>query len=494
MKPQEEEIDRLVRQRLLDADQSASDWDLPSEQVWVSIDNRIHDKKRDRGAIWWVFAGLLVLSVSIMLLFQLSEPAALPSANTQVGIAEISQSPVFTKEASADVQSTSSELSSELSMIPKDQVNTASQSTLSPEVPRSTNDIKQLSSQLTGIANSTIPLVVSPAIIENEGNISGTENTADQNSNAESESLLINTERKNASRTSVDVAYLDSEMFFLTLEETPFSQVEALPMIAVPQHNAWSLAVSISPSLGTRRIVVPNAQPRVRRNLLLQQEEPAVQLGFGVSAMHELTARWSIEGGVEYSRFLLNSSSTHQIRYSRIGEIQNAQGNFENRFRLNLNTSYGELNTDVVVERSSDSQMEEHQFINLALQTKQSMQVLRIPVSARYNIPLGSSQASCYAGLSANVLIENSLEFRAVQSLDSEIIQVSTMRNARLSSYKDFAFGYQFGVEFEVPLYRRMSILFGPSVNGYLQPVYQNRQVLIYPLMADMNVGVRYRL
>jgi hypothetical protein len=301
-------------------------------------------------------------------------------------------------------------------------------------------------------------------------------------------------ERLQTPLANAPVLLLQSDLFAVTTKASSLPVVDIFPMISRSKQSSWSLTASISPSLGTRRILVPNAQPRVRRDLLLQQEEPALQPGFSVSAIHELNQRWSIEGGLEYSRFLLRSSSRQQIRYSRIGETQNARGNYENRFHLNLNTSYGEVSTDIVVERSSDSQFDENQFINLSVQTRQSMQVLQFPVSIRYHIPVGAWSASCYGGLSANVLLENAFEIQAVHSLDSEVVQTRAMRKAPLSSYEDFALGYQVGIGLEIPLHRQLSILAGPAVSGYLQPVYENRHVVIYPVMFELQAGVRYRL
>ncbi|HLF62262.1 MAG TPA: hypothetical protein VI603_00815 [Saprospiraceae bacterium] len=491
MKSRQEETDHLMRQRLLEADPAPGDWDLPSGDVWNAVARRIQPGKKRRWAFWWILAGSMIVIIGILLfkLGQQDSPALKPANGPG--------QPLVRQEVSSGTQPISSEPVIHLQDQGNKKVDLSNPPGKSLKVPFRVDQHQNP----TGKRNikSAQDKLIHPQSILNDASIAPNEvvdniSYADDMITSPSFKVGSATEMTQSTSTPEDVPFLHQELSLVNTLNSSLPDVDVQPVMSGSRHASWSLVAALTPSLGTRSIVVPDAQPRVRRNLLLQQEEPAVQLGFGISAIRELSRRWSIGMGLEYSRFLLNSSSTHQIRYTHAGETLNARGNFENRFQLNLNTSYGELSTDVIVERSSDAQIEEHQFINLALQTRQSMQVLRLPVSARYQIPLRKWTMSCYGGFSANLLLENELEFRAVQSLSSEILQTKTLPNARLSSYRDFALGYQFGIGFEIPLDRQWSLLMGPSVSGYLQPVYRNRHVLIFPVMAEVQVGVRYRL
>jgi hypothetical protein len=252
------------------------------------------------------------------------------------------------------------------------------------------------------------------------------------------------------------------------------------------------VALAMSPSFGTRDIHVPASHPRVRRDLLLQQENPTMQLGLRLAVARDFSSRWSLGIGVDYNSYVLNSASLHQIRYTRAGEVQNGRGNFENRLNLSLNTSYGQVNTDIVIERSSDAMINENQFINIALNTRQAMQVLQIPVSVKYNIPLGLLTMSMRGGIAANMLLENSIEFSTIESLNTGIVRTRASRILQLTGSRSFALGYQIGTGVEMPLNRQWSVMIEPGFSGYLQPVYQNRHVVIYPHVFNIYLGARY--
>jgi hypothetical protein len=53
--------------------------------------------------------------------------------------------------------------------------------------------------------------------------------------------------------------------------------------------------------------------------------------------------------------------------------------------------------------------------------------------------------------------------------------------------------GYQVGIGIEKALNCHWSIVIEPTLSGYLQPVYQNDAVSVYPTQVDLHVGVQYQ-
>lgn len=501
MKSRKEEFDHLVRQHMQDADPGAGGWDVPSEKVWEAVAERIKPDKRRRWGVFWILGGTALLFTGILwMALQNDVLGDRPESPVQ-------QQDTPSKEGIANPDVTPSSLSMQ-QHIPALRAETTSRST----------DDKALEESRKPSTNKTTHHEYQVAIqatnqhqIQKEAPLSGQlndhllgDNTALNEPGIDISQASIQSSESPTSSFTQTLVSGNSELAHLVFLQTPamllhwntdnIPQRDVTPLItAAKQRSTWSVAARLSPSLGSRRITVPDAQPRVRRSLLLQQEEPTIQPGFGLSVIHHVHPRWSLGLGLEYGSYILNGSSTQQLRYTRVGERLNARGNFENRLRLHLSTSYGELSTDVVVERSSDAQIEENRFISLALDTRHTMQELRIPLSVGYNLPVGQWKLSGYAGVSANIIIENTLVFRAVQSLNNEIVHTSTSRNVKLSEARNVVMGYHFGCALEIPLDRQWSILTGPSLSGSIEPVHENRHVKIYPMMMDVDLGVRYR-
>ena len=510
MKPQEE-FDDLIRRQLQES--HSTDWDNPSETTWNVIAGRIRSERRRRWIIWWTLAGLLLLMIATtaVLLVQNRKPPESPVRIQDALIAEEEKDERRTPET----QDETIEKRSQRSDNPGSGDNSAGENpaatdshtptfTKSPSARSltSTEDKRDISKSRTpndvsgAEAESPIQLVKAYPEKDPESDpgidiaVPGTKENSPLLSSTidEASTLEISEQRNDAS-----LAMLMHEMNALPDESRLPDLHESAPMIERAARQRWMISGSLTPTFGTRRIAVPDKQPRVRRNLLLQQEEPAIQLGGGISVMRDMGRQWMLGIGIDYTRFLMNSHASHQIRYTRAGEMLNGRGNYENRFNLRLNTSYGQINTDVVVERSSDAMLEEHRFLNLELQTRHSMEVLRFPLTIGYRVPAGKWSVVCGGGISANVLLENQFSFRAIHVLDSEVVGARTLRAVDIEGSMDFALGYQASLGIEIPVSRRLSFLVTPSVSGYLQPVYQDRHVLIYPFSVETDLGMVYK-
>jgi hypothetical protein len=260
-----------------------------------------------------------------------------------------------------------------------------------------------------------------------------------------------------------------------------------------PCSGVWSISGFLAPSLGTRRIEVPSDRPQVLRDRLLQQERPVAQLGFGVSLERKLSTRWSVSSGIEYNSYVVETSGRHQVRFTRFGERLNDRGNFENTLDLNLNTSYGALDAAVIIERSAASVIDEHRFINVDLEARQSMRVLQIPVSLKYHFPIGGLTGTVHGGVSGNVLMQDRFESSVIRSTHSDVLNIRIADRTNISGTRKLALGYQLGIGIEKSLNCHWAILIEPTLSGYIQPVYQHEVLSVYPTQLDVHVGVQYK-
>jgi hypothetical protein len=226
---------------------------------------------------------------------------------------------------------------------------------------------------------------------------------------------------------------------------------------------------------------------------LRAQETASLEFGAGLNIWYALSPRLSLGSGIEYTPNVMTNSAIHQIRYTRAGESVNARGNFENKYAVEVSNSFGDATTDLVVERSSDAQLAEQRFINIRLETELAMRVLRIPLSLQYHVPLGFGRVSCYGGISGQVLLENEMQIHAVETLNALDVQARAPRSVSLSGGRSFTLGYHAGILLDIPVAHRLSVQAGPSLNGYFEPVHRDEEIKVFPVVADFDLGIRYK-
>jgi len=521
MNPDLNNLDDLIRRQLNESDATGGDWDLPSDHVWEGISARVNDRRR-RG-LWWILPIGLVLVLAIVIFISGSKADDLEQPVAEKNNLFLTELDEKSAAADRDHQNPSHEVDNVL---------------VSETVPAPISQDNAVVNQF----RSPDSLIVSDKreqVVQSRGNDTTNPNVSEHNRSGESGVRLsgpgaVNVSSANSTRQGLEAVKNHSNVTGSAantghtpedISETPESllavratgsEMHALNSVAMPLEwkrdiglealsgpalvpvcmdcdAVWGVSASIAPSWGTRRIVVPRNQPGVRRELLLSRERAIPQLGFGVSLSRSINPRWSVSGGIEYNSYVIENSARHQVRFTRFGERLNGRGNLENTLDLNLNTSYGDLSTGIVIERSPTSDIDEHRFIDIDIVARQSLSVVQIPLSLKYRLPLGSWSGSVQGGFSANLRVDDEFELRLLRPTHTDILAARLSDRASPSGARKMSMGYHIGVGLEKSFNCHWALLVEPMLSGYLQPVYRTKTIEVYPALFDIHVGIQYK-
>lgn len=509
MSQRQDDMNKLFREHLNDASSGSAGWDHPSDAVWDGIEARLKARKRRRGGWYWllgipllVFSGYHLLSsdqtpgINLqpdpVQLAAPSSPADITGKSADRGAFEesgIALSKIDTVDQSASADPGETNQGPDKTTVAGAR---ADGPTISEKRPDKAPEAEagQDPSSPARAAQKQLPEASGRAGVEQTEHASTTDRT--------SSTTPARTEPLSESTTTSD---LRQPLLMIPLESNQsrmyFSR--EIPAMEPPEAlrsqstSHWTLSAYAGPSWGSRHMTVANNRPRLAKVLLRQQEEPVLQASLGTSIAYQASRRWDIGIGMEYAAFLLRSDYQHQVRYSRSGEVDNGQGAFESNYRVEINTSYGRVETDIVVERESDAAIPEHTFINLDFLMEQSFRYVRIPVFARYHFQAGKLRMFGSGGLALQHLSSSTLDFKAIQSMSDKVRRVKQLHSGTLRGTNRTTLGFQVGLGVEIPGSEQLSFIINPTLNGSLDPVYSRELIKIFPYTIDLRLGVTYR-
>lgn len=517
MNPADQHIDDLFRRELDDRLQQDA-WDVPSDEVWSRVALTLKQRRRRRRAFWWFMGSAAAgLIIAAWLLGTPSRDEMVPDADASMTAVQTPGMQESTGAGATDP--TADDLNATGDAQDADVVDATPSGVEAGAVHQQTSSGGANASSTIGASNTHASGQVTSASSEDistrlgEGASAAHSDAPDHKTEIRNEvvtgvdesaeglqSALVETVKPlPAPRpeqiyvpllTGSTIALASSTKSLNTLP-SPVAQLERPE--SASHASGWSLSVFGAPSWGTRRITVPADRPRVRKVLLQAHETPVLQFGFGAEIEKSLGTRWTLSSGIEYSSFLLESHQTRQVRFTRAGEQVNDRGNLENRLALSLNSSFGEVSADVIVERSSGTHIDEHRFIDLELRTSHAMKLIQVPFSVGYEIPLGEWALKVKGGPTVHLLLDNDVEFNVIRSLDQRILDVRVAGRVDLSGTRKTALGYHFGAGLHRDISERITLFAEPVVSGYVQSLYRSDLVSVYPALIDIHLGMQYQ-
>ena len=183
-----------------------------------------------------------------------------------------------------------------------------------------------------------------------------------------------------------------------------------------------------------------------------------------------------------------------QVRYESQTERLNSDGNYESNYHVNLPTSFGEIETDVALTRSSSTQIQQNDYINLVLKTQQELKNLGVPIAIRYRTAGNKFHFSVKAGVSANFILQKDVTVKAAAVTRNGFQHRRTIIDKQFSGLKNTTFDVLFGMGLDYDISNNLSIYFEPTVTHSINPVYNlNGKIKTYPIVASLNIGLAYR-
>ena len=193
-----------------------------------------------------------------------------------------------------------------------------------------------------------------------------------------------------------------------------------------------------------------------------------------------------------------NKSAQHtgNIPYQLLEERLSNQGIYESTLNLQLGSSAGAIETEVVLSRSSATSIEEQTDLGLTITFSKSVTSLDIPLLVKKQWAIGHLGLNIRAGLLNRFIIDNNLETFNVTVNDARFqsrIEPNEERNStnKLSTYSsNFLAG--FGVEYQ--LQPKLSVYAEPTFVRSIQPIAKIGFADIFAEGTMVNFGIRYQL
>ncbi|MEL6864008.1 MAG: outer membrane beta-barrel protein [Bacteroidota bacterium] len=521
------------------------DWDIPSDQVWDNIDSRLPAVKpgavvRTMPGKWWYWAAAAVVVVALMTYHlinsnqQFKEMADQVESNTKL-IDELKQQTQDLKsnlppKNTVDSQLQTQDLVPDLTLERRDKV-----AVTPPSAPKvaNTGSIDEADISSSAAANSTQvsdreqesadqPITQAPNTKATDVNDTSPTKPAEQLIiNEEEPSNIVDqqvieqkethSEKAIASSTSgttketlenrekmTDFDLLPTQNIYAnsSVERLPASMQKA-PIVPVHRLNpsrGWYAGAYIAPGQTYRQISAGNTVSRVRRRMLNDQELGGTSLKLGFELGYQWSPNWSVETGFIYERNKIQSRHRHQLRYNRNGERPTPNGELENDYQAILQTSYGEVQTDLSVTRASTTMIEQFSFINMDLDTEQQLEFFKIPLLVRYQKGRGPFRWTIKTGFAASFLLRDQVSFLATRSLRSGIRgrHLQGRRSRSLSQLNKTTIDYILGVGFAYQLAPHWQLNLEPTVSRSINPIYNEKDIRTYPMSFGVQIGSRY--
>ncbi len=326
---------------------------------------------------------------------------------------------------------------------------------------------------------------------KSQGSVSKQENQKDIASN--SSDLL--------QKSIIVLTPLSSKMVFavtnspteeITLDMLPVSEEVFTPKVTSTARIGFYVGAHIAPTYTYRNIKSTNGP--VLRRMLNDQEKAIYSVSLGLKAGYQFSKNWSVETGLNYYKNSVESMHRAQIRYQSQIERLNSDGNYDSNYQLKLSTSYGEIETDVALTRSSDVQIDQNDYINLVIKTRQELKNLSVPIAVRYRTAGKKLHFNAKAGFAANFILQKDVTIKAAVVNRHGVQHRRTLVDKKFSGLKNTTVDVLFGIGLDYDISKNMSVYFEPTVTHSLSPVYNlNGKIKTYPIVAALNIGVHYK-
>ena len=277
--------------------------------------------------------------------------------------------------------------------------------------------------------------------------------------------------------------------------ETPIVSVTSEILKNDARKKGWYASVFVSPTHnGIHVAKIPNGMPRRHsRDLLNKREGGKFTLDYGGLIGYMLNENWSLETGLSLKKRTFDVEHKAEVYHRGANERMNSNGDFENEYQADLNTSFGGIEADIAVTREADMPLVENSTIDLDLVTRHEMELLTIPLLVVYRNKLSEDfNFLAKGGLSTSFLEKESPELVSANSNKEGVSLRNTLLKDKPSTVKKNLASVQFGLGLEYELSDRITVSVEPTISKSIKPVFSFRDLKAYPVVASVNVGANY--
>lgn len=226
-----------------------------------------------------------------------------------------------------------------------------------------------------------------------------------------------------------------------------------------------------------------------------EQQENSFSLGLQMGILWN--GKWALETGIRYLHTNNKVSHNRAIPFNFLEEQLNGQGEYESSFSMQLNSSGGAVETDVVVARSSATEIAEETELNFDITFSNSLTYLEIPFLLKREFRVGNLGLSLKAGLVNRFLIDKSFNFQQIELDDARFqFRPRGFREHANTRQQPNTYSNQYLVGFGLAYHvsPKLAIYAEPTFTRNIKPILDVGRASIIAQNKSVNVGMRYTL
>lgn len=513
---------------------SENGWDIPSEQVWTSVNQAIDQADEPAPSVFWLnrfrIAGVLVVALSLLasLFFYFSKPTKtfvdpskppieqpipptnltpnetnptdrveVPTASTLETAQEIVEQPTSPKNQSSTKSIVQKDI---ITPIPNNfDPATDLFSDAQKNSPKSSTDINPQNSkpeaQETKLADDNL----SNNITDPGEDLMATSNTTDPVATDKQGQIATPSVPQEQLKILAPIPTKLAPIVVQTQaadtiahSNSPFIPLERLVEKA-RKIKGFYAGFMLAPAYTDRKIKIIG-NPVIAR-AINQDEAPDLSFITGATVGYKFTNNWSIESGFSYAQFSLQHRGQKQVRYTTVGEEMTASGNFEKQYSLDVGTSGGDVGTEIGLSRSPNTSIPENDFIPLFLKAKQNITFGNIPIIVRYQVGNDKWSFGLKAGVLNRFVLDGYLEIESVEVLRpgvQPILNDRIYKKRPLQKINNYELDLLVGAGVNYHVTSKIWLAVEPTFTHSINPIFENRFFQTFPITGSLDISLNY--
>ena len=460
------------------------DWNAPSEQVWLNIEDDLKKKNRRILMYGWVSTLGVFLFCAAIYFYSCQKPSNLLSQLTK-NTTEVQVQNKFIETPQSRGANQNNVIAVDNNFGSNGYANKKNVliNTKSDNIESSKSKIIEGNSD---VKKQTLSIDLTDYVVNNNGivpiNVLGDEkvetkiNTADALNNKDAKS--------------------------------PSTSVEALPLVAftmLQNNNKVIFDVQNLPLLASIKVskVLPIVFSLVANNFKLQNnikgnvsnfdgEKLKNAFSLGINVAKPLRNSF-IEIGAAYSELNYTLNYDIALPFNGNGETQNKNGNYDNTYNGSVPTSFGNLKMQMVLARQQGHSVTQGEAIPLTAKGLERLSFINIPISWGKNIRLAPKfYATGKMTFSNNFLLTSSTQFEEVVSHHDAVLETLTVvkSSPKPTIWTPFM-GASVGINYR--LSSKLGIGASTFLQQSLQPMFKSEQYNNSPAIFGGGINVEYR-
>lgn len=256
------------------------------------------------------------------------------------------------------------------------------------------------------------------------------------------------------------------------------------------------------PYLGTNLLIakVKGNRSSEINDLLDNQKVAALSYQSGIKIGYQLSDKWSVESGIAYNKLQQKSEHELQFEYNSDNLNVNTNGEYEGTYAGSLTTSYGTLPIEVVLSHGTNApNLSEGQVLPFTLKSKQTLEMVQLPVAIRYALGSGRLKLHLSAGATANILTKKDFEIALPLAGVSipDLVEVGYNDNTveiepYLDEINNLTLSLTAGVELDYAITDKLHLYVTPTYSKGVTPIYESEEVDAELSQASVLLGLNY--